>query len=255
MRWLDEDEMLNNFIQDRFGHLTYNINKKHERIYTIDRNLSFDELFLNLNDLFKNRIDTKTFALTKEFNILGELNATLNLEDITDSFISVEKIPWKFKNFVEHHGFRNRDAGNNYSYSPFLGNHKLEYKRGQVIFEIHHFTNLGYIYVSDSFELKKCENTSFIDRILSKSRFCMTLKRIDIYPILNSDIGYNPGNLKIYLESIFQCFDDYKSKKKCDNTADIIYIDKYELDNHGSKYIRPDRLIKKLFNGFYEMYE
>lgn len=233
LKWLSKDEMVQNFVQDELENYYYEGKSKYNKLYTIDTNLTFHEAISKINEIFENHSNDK------DFNLIHDLNSSLPFRDITDEMVSDEKIPWTFSDFIYHHTVNNVDAGDNYTYRPFEGNRKIDYKKEKskvIILDQHYSSN---IYLSDTFTIKECrKETSFIDRILGESQFCMkfiAIKRIpneyepskryrdDPNFIFNS----TKRNFDIFLKNI-------NSEESC-----LGIIDCYEtrLDNHGNRYI------------------
>ena len=211
----------------------YKGKSKYNKLYTIDTNLTFHEAISKINGIFENHSNDK------DFNSIHDLNSSLPFRDITDEMVSDEKIPWTFSDFIYHHTVNNVDAGDNYTYRPFEGNRKIDYKKekGRVIILDQHY--LSNIYLSDTFTIKECrKETSFIDRILGESQFCM--KFIAIKRIPNE---YEPS--KRYRDDPNFIFNSTKRNfdiflKNIDSEESCLgIIDCYEarLDNHGSRYI------------------
>lgn len=233
LKWLSKDEMVQNFVQDELENYYYEGKSKYNKLYTIDTNLTFHEAISKINEIFENHSNDK------DFNLIHDLNSSLPFRDITDEMVSDEKIPWTFSDFIYHHTVNNVDAGDNYTYRPFEGNRKIDYEKekGKVIILDQHYSS--NIYLSDTFTIKECrKETSFIDRILGESQFCMkfiAIKRIpneyepskryrdDPNFIFNS----TKRNFDVFLKNI-------NSEESC-----LGIIDCYEarLDNHGSRYI------------------
>ena len=225
--------MVQNFVQDELENYYYEGKSKYNKLYTIDTNLTFHEAISKINEIFENHSNDK------DFNLIHDLNSSLPFRDITDEMVSDEKIPWTFSDFIYHHTVNNVDAGDNYTYRPFEGNRKIDYEKekGKVIILDQHYSS--NIYLSDTFTIKECrKETSFIDRILGESQFCMkfiAIKRIpneykpskryrnDPNFIFNS----TKRNFDIFLKNI-------NSEESC-----LGIIDCYEtrLDNHGNRYI------------------
>ena len=233
LKWLSKDEMVQNFVQDELENYYYEGKSKYNKLYTIDTNLTFHEAISKINEIFENHSNDK------DFNLIHDLNSSLPFRDITDEMVSDEKIPWTFSDFIYHHTVNNVDAGDNYTYRPFEGNRKIDYEKEKskvIILDQHYSSN---IYLSDTFTIKECrKETSFIDRILGESQFCMkfiAIKRIpneyepskryrdDPNFIFNS----TKRNFDIFLKNI-------NSEESC-----LGIIDCYEtrLDNHGNRYI------------------
>lgn len=233
LKWLSKDEMVQNFVQDELENYYYEGKSKYNKLYTIDTNLTFHEAISKINEIFENHSNDK------DFNLIHDLNSSLLFRDITNEMVSDEKIPWTFSDFIYHHTVNNVDAGDNYTYRPFEGNRKIDYEKekGKVIILDQHYSS--NIYLSDTFTIKECrKETSFIDRILGESQFCMkfiAIKRIpneyepskryrdDPNFIFNS----TKRNFDIFLKNI-------NSEESC-----LGIIDCYEtrLDNHGNRYI------------------
>lgn len=233
LKWLSKDEMVQNFVQDELENYYYEGKSKYNKLYTIDTNLTFHEAISKINEIFENHSNDK------DFNLIHDLNSSLPFRDITDEMVSDEKIPWTFSDFIYHHTVNNVDTGDNYTYRPFEGNRKIDYEKekGKVIILDQHYSS--NIYLSDTFTIKECrKETSFIDRILGESQFCMkfiAIKRIpneyepskryrdDPNFIFNS----TKRNFDIFLKNI-------NSEESC-----LGIIDCYEtrLDNHGNRYI------------------
>ena len=233
LKWLSKDEMVQNFVQDELENYYYEGKSKYNKLYTIDTNLTFHEAISKINEIFENHSNDK------DFNLIHDLNSSLPFRDITDEMVSDEKIPWTFSDFIYHLTVNNVDAGDNYTYRPFEGNRKIDYEKekGKVIILDQHYSS--NIYLSDTFTIKECrKETSFIDRILGESQFCMkfiAIKRIpneyepskryrdDPNFIFNS----TKRNFDIFLKNI-------NSEESC-----LGIIDCYEtrLDNHGNRYI------------------
>ncbi|WP_297949905.1 hypothetical protein [uncultured Campylobacter sp.] len=233
LKWLSKDEIVQNFVQDELENYYYEGKSKYNKLYTIDTNLTFHEAISKINEIFENHSNDK------DFNLIHDLNSSLPFRDITDEMVSDEKIPWTFSDFIYHHTVNNVDAGDNYTYRPFEGNRKIDYEKekGKVIILDQHYSS--NIYLSDTFTIKECrKETSFIDRILGESQFCMkfiAIKRIpneyepskryrdDPNFIFNS----TKRNFDIFLKNI-------NSEESC-----LGIIDCYEtrLDNHGNRYI------------------
>ena len=233
LKWLSKDEMVQNFVQDELENYYYEGKSKYNKLYTIDTNLTFHEAISKINEIFENHSNDK------DFNLIHDLNSSLLFRDITNEMVSDEKIPWTFSDFIYHHTVNHVDAGDNYTYRPFEGNRKIDYEKekGKVIILDQHYSS--NIYLSDTFTIKECrKETSFIDRILGESQFCMkfiAMKRIpneyepskryrdDPNFIFNS----TKRNFDIFLKNI-------NSEESC-----LGIIDCYEtrLDNHGNRYI------------------
>ncbi|WP_297960298.1 hypothetical protein [uncultured Campylobacter sp.] len=233
LKWLSKDEMVQNFVQDELENYYYEGKSKYNKLYTIDTNLTFHEAISKINEIFENHSNDK------DFNLIHDLNSSLPFRDITDEMVSDEKIPWTFSDFIYHHTVNNVDAGDNYTYRPFEGNRKIDYEKekGKVIILDQHYSS--NIYLSDTFTIKECrKETSFIDRILGESQFCM--KFIAIKRIPNE---YEPS--KRYRDDPNFIFNSTKRDfdvflKNIDSEESCLgIIDCYEarLDNHGSRYI------------------
>jgi hypothetical protein len=225
--------MVQNFVQDELENYYYEGKSKYNKLYTIDTNLTFHEAISKINKIFENHSNDK------DFNLIHDLNSSLPFRDITDEMVSDEKIPWTFSDFIYHHTVNNVDAGDNYTYRPFEGNRKIDYEKekGKVIILDQHYSS--NIYLSDTFTIKECrKETSFIDRILGESQFCM--KFIAIKRIPNE---YEPS--KRYRDDPNFIFNSTKRDfdvflKNIDSEESCLgIIDCYEarLDNHGSRYI------------------
>ena len=203
IKWLDKDELLDNFIQDQFNDYIYDwyLSKfsriddcKKDIFYELDSNLTEIDILNKIKKILQND-NNQT-----KINIKERIRKNFTLNDISKNIISNKKIAWTLKDDNERYK-RDNEWNRYYFWNTYF---KINFPKDKNI--LIHYGWYNIFYIKNSYKISEYKNKpKLYDRLNGISKYCTYTKIIQFpiyeYKIQSDDFINTKCKIEAYLQN------------------------------------------------------